>query len=161
MRKNIILLLILAAGLSACSGVDTVVKKRWSIPDKSYTETTLGLVDLTTKDMDLQEAGRKLTDNLQSQLMANSLFVLGNKSPRYFLKYKVTAYHPGSRAERMATFGLMDSAKAELKVKIALFEKEKMVGAWVTESWQKDGYFPDALFKKAAENIVQHLGRGF
>ncbi|QPJ64171.1 MAG: hypothetical protein G3M78_01640 [Candidatus Nitrohelix vancouverensis] len=142
---------------SACTGVDTQVKKRWSNP-----ENTLILTDLTSKDYEVKDAGLALMDALEDALIANSSFVIAHDAGRYQLKYKILNYNKGNRAARIATFGLMDSAKCELKVKVALYDGENLVGGWVVESWQKDGIrSEETLFQKAAQDIIAHLRGGF
>ena len=71
--------------------------------------------------------------------MQNTSYALAGESARYRLKYKVLEYDEGNRALRIASMGFADSAKSELKVKVALFDGRQMVGAWEVHSWVKGG----------------------
>ena len=154
MKKFLYLGMVGWVMLSACSGADTVIKKRWQ-----NTENTLSLQDITSKDFTLMDAGARLEQALEISL-DNSSFIVAGKNARYILKYKILNFEEGSRAMRIATLGLSDSARSTLKVKAALFREGTMVGGWAIHSWVKGGITggsEDDLFSKAAEEIVQHL----
>jgi len=48
-----------------------------------------------------------------------------------------------------------------LKVKVALFDEEEMVGGWEVNSWLSGGLSETKLFTKAAEEIADHLKGDF
>ena len=56
--------------------------------------------------------------------------------------------------------GFADFAKSKLRVKVALFDGRKMVGAWQINSWVKGGPTggtEEKLFERAAKEITSHL----
>lgn len=149
--KKTALLLALAFFLASCSGAETIVKKKWDAH-----ENTLAVVDLSAREDGFMDAGTRLINALEESL-ADTVFVLKSEQPRYQIKFKVTKYQEGNLITRLATMGLAESARAELQVKVALFEGKTMVGAWEVNSWVKGGVSKNALFKKAAKEIVDHL----
>lgn len=156
MRYWIVIGLALMLGLQACSGAKSVTAKRW---DKNL--NTVYLRDLSPQSDPLTGAGSHLRMALEEQL-ANSLFVVGEqpKKAKYELKYKITQFNEGNRLKRLATFGIDDGSRAVLKVKVALYDQEGMLGAWEIRSWVRGGLTggsQDRLFTEAAEEILQHL----
>jgi len=157
MNKHILLIFSVLLLVSACSGSETMVKKNWV-----NSENTLVIKDLTPNDLSLKDAGPALMNALEDALLANTSFVLTPDEGQYQLKYKVLSYAQGNRGMRIATMGMMESANSKLSVKVALYNKGKLVGGWAVESWQKDGFrSEDVLFKEAAEDIVSHLRGGY
>ena len=77
------ILLVLLIALPACSGVDSVTKKRWS-----NSENTISIVDMTSRDFRLMDAGSKLQGAVEEQLEFTG-YVLAGKTARYHLKFKV------------------------------------------------------------------------
>ena len=153
---NILVLILLV--LPACSGVDSVTKKRYQ-----NTENTIVLKDLTASDFDLQDAGSQLQSAIEDA-MADTSYTIAGDSARYRLKYKVLEFDGGSRIARIATMGFSDSAKAKLKVKAALFDGQDMEGAWEVDSWVKGGPMGGTekdLFERAAKEITSHLKGDF
>ena len=149
-KISILLLLV----LSACSGVDSVTKKRYA-----NSENTIVLVDLTRKSFDLQDAGSQLQSAIEAEIL-NTSYALAGENARYRLKYKVLEFDEGSRIGRIATMGFADFAKSRLKVKVALFDGREMVGAWKIHSWVKGGPTggtDEKLFERAAKEITGHL----
>ena len=57
--------------------------------------------------------------------------------------------------------GVSSSAQAKLKVKVALFDEEEMVGGWEVNSWLSGGLSETKLFTQAAEEIASHLKGDF
>ena len=152
------ILLVLLMALPACSGVDSVTKKRWS-----NSENTISIVDMTSRDFRLMDAGSKMQGAIEDQLQFTG-YVLSGKNARYHLKYKVIEFEEGSRMARIATMGFADSAKGELRVKAALYDNGSMVGAWEVNSWIAGGIAAgseDDLFDSAASEIAQHLRGDF
>ncbi|MBT3365777.1 MAG: hypothetical protein HN472_04915 [Nitrospina sp.] len=152
------ILLVLLMALPACSGVDSVTKKRWS-----NSENTISIVDMTSRDFRLMDAGSKMQGAIEDQLQFTG-YVLSGKNARYHLKYKVIEFEEGSRMARIATMGFADSAKGELRVKAALYDNGSMVGAWEVNSWIAGGIAggsEDDLFDSAASEIAQHLRGDF
>ena len=158
---NILVLSLLV--LPACSGVGSVTKKRYQ-----NTENTIVLRDLTSSDFDLQDAGSQLQSAIEDAMVDTSYTIAG-ESARYSLKYKVLEFDGGSRLARIATMGFSDSAKAKLRVKVALFDNnqpkdQSMVGAWEVDSWVKGGPTGGTeknLFEHAAKEITNHLKGDF
>ena len=153
--KFLILLLI---ALPACSGVDSVTKKRWS-----NSENTISVVDMTSKDFRLMDAGSKVQGAFAVNLEMTG-YILAGKGARYHLKYKVLEFDTGNRMARIATMGMSDSAKARLRLKAALYDKGNMVGAWEVESWVAGGVTggsEDNLYEAAAQEIAGHLRGDF
>ena len=102
---NILVLILLV--LPACSGVDSVTKKRYQ-----NTENTIALKDLTASDFDLQDAGSQLRSAIENA-MADTSYSLAGESARYRLKYKVLEFDGGSRIARIATCLLYTSDAAD------------------------------------------------
>ena len=69
------ILLVLLIALPACSGVDSVTKKRWS-----NSENTISIVDMTSRDFRLMDAGSKLQGAVEEQLEFTG-YVLAGKTP--------------------------------------------------------------------------------
>ena len=152
------ILLVLLVALPACSGVDSVTKKRWS-----NSENTISIVDMTSRDFRLMDAGSKLQGAVEEQLQFTG-YVLAGKNSRYHLKFKVLEFDEGSRMARIATMGISDSAKGELRVKAALYDGGDMVGAWEVNSWVSGGITGGSdqdLFDSAAMEIADHLRGDF
>ena len=150
--------LVLLIALPACSGVDSVTKKRWS-----NSENTISIVDMTSRDFRLMDAGSKLQGAVEEQLEFTG-YVLAGKTARYHLKFKVMQFDEGSRMARIATMGIYESAKGELRVKAALFDGGDMVGAWEVNSWVSGGITGGSeqdLFNSAAQEIADHLRGDF
>ncbi len=154
MKRSILLPILLLFVVSACSGAHSEVKKSWK-----NTENTINIQDLTSKDFQLMDAGSKLQDTLESKIDGTG-FIVAGKNARYNLKYKILEFDEGSRLARLATFGISESAKGHLKVKVALFKEGALVGGWVVDSWVKGGFTGGSeknLFSKAAEEIAGNL----
>ena len=152
------ILLVLLIALPACSGVDSVTKKRWS-----NSENTISIVDMTSRDFRLMDAGSKLQGAIEEQLQFTG-YVLAGKNARYQLKFKVMQFDEGSRMARIATMGISESAKGELLVKAALYDGGDMVGAWEVNSWVSGGITGGSeqdLFDSAAQEIADHLRGDF
>ena len=152
------ILLVLLLALPACSGVDSVTKKRWS-----NSENTISIVDMTARDFRLMDAGSKLQGAVEEQLQFTG-YVLAGKNSRYNLKFKVLEFDEGNRMARIATMGISDSAKGELRVKAALYDGGDMVGAWEVNSWVSGGITGGSdqnLFDSAAMEIADHLRGDF
>jgi hypothetical protein len=148
------ILVILLLVLPACSGVDSVTKKRWS-----NSENTISIVDMTARDFRLMDAGSKVQGAIEEQLQFTG-YVLAGGNARYHLKYKVLEFDAGSRMARIATMGFADSAKGKLRVKVALYNQGEMVGAWEVDSWISGGITGGTeqdLYMTAAKEIASHL----
>ena len=143
---------------SACSGVDSQIKKSFA-----NIENTIALNDMTSKDYKLMDAGSQLESAIED-MIARSMFIIAQENPKYVLKYKVLDYYEGNRLTRFSTFGISEASHAKLEVKAALFEQGDMVGAWTIDSWVKGGVTggdPNTLFQEAAEEIMSHLRGDF
>ena len=152
------ILIVLLIALPACSGVDSVTKKSWS-----NSENTISIVDMTSKDFRLIDAGSKLQGAIEETLEMTG-YILAGKNARYHLKYKIMEFDEGNRMARIATMGMSDSAKAQLRVKAALYDNGNMVGAWEVDSWVSGGVTggsEDNLYELAAKDIVEHLRGDF
>ncbi len=159
MRFGIIITLALAVGLGACTGTKSFTHKRWD----QY-QNTVYLKDISVRDDSLKDAGVRLRLALEDRL-DDSLFIVGEEpeKAKYQLKYKITQFDEGSRLKRLATFGIDDSSRALLSVKIALVGKEGVLGAWQVKTWVKGGLMggsTNQLFSEAAAQILQHM-RGY
>jgi hypothetical protein len=157
MKKLTAFCLVFIFFTASCSGVNSVVKKRWK-----NSENTIAIMDMTSNGDELMNAGAQLHRALEESLLKTN-FVVGSsdESTHYKLKYKVIEFDHGSRVKRFATLGVLSkSGQANVKVKAALFTKDKLVGRWDVESWLNDGFLggsSNAIFNKAAEEIVDHL----
>jgi hypothetical protein len=154
--SQILILSLLA--LPACSGVGSLTKKRYQ-----NAENTIVLIDRTTRDYDLQNAGSQLQSAIEDAMVDTS-YALAGESARYRLKYKVLEFDEGSRALRIASMGFSDWARSKLRVKVALFDGRDMVGAWEVNSWVKGGPTGGTeakLFERAAKEITSHLRGDF
>ena len=152
------ILIVLLLALPACSGVDSVTKKRWS-----NSENTISIVDMTSKDFRLMDAGSKLQGYIEETLEMTG-YILAGKNARYHLKYKVIEFDEGNRMARIATMGMSESAKAQLRVKAALYDNGNIVGAWEVDSWVSGGVTggsEDNLYELAAKDIAEHLRGDF
>ena len=150
--------IVLLIALPACSGVDSVTKKRWN-----NSENTISIVDMTSKDFRLIDAGSKLQGAIEDTLEMTG-YILAGKNARYHLKYKIMEFDEGNRMARIATMGMSDSAKAQLRVKAALYDNGNMVGAWEVDSWVSGGVTggsEDKLYEFAAKEIAEHLRGDF
>ena len=152
------ILVVLLVVLPACSGVDSVTKKRWS-----NTENTISIVDITSRDFRLMDAGSKLQGAIEEQLQFTG-YILAGKNARYQLKFKVMQFDEGSRMARIATMGISESAKGKLRVRAALYDSGNKVGAWVVNSWISGGITGGSeqnLFDSAAQENADHLRGDF
>ena len=152
------ILIVLLIALPACAGVDSVTKKSWS-----NSENTISIVDMTSKDFRLIDAGSKLQGAIEETLEMTG-YILAGKNARYNLKYKVIEFDEGNRMARIATMGMSDSARAQLRVKAALYDNGNMVGAWEVDSWVSGGVTggtEDNLYELAAKDIAEHLRGDF
>ena len=152
------ILIVLLLALPACSGVDSVTKKSWS-----NSENTISIVDMTSKDFRLMDAGSKLQGAIEETLEMTG-YILAGKNARYHLKYKIIEFDEGNRMARLATMGMSDSARAQLRVKAALYDNGNMVGAWEVDSWVSGGVTggsEDNLYEFAAKEIAEHLRGDF
>lgn len=148
------ILVALFIALPACSGVDSVTKKQWS-----NSENTISIVDMTSRDFRLMDAGSSLQGAIEDNLETTG-YILAGKNARYQLKYKVIEFEEGNRMARIATMGMSESAKGELRVKAALYDRDTMVGAWEVDSWVSGGIAGGSthnLFDSAAKEITDHL----
>ena len=146
--------IVLLMAIPACSGVDSVTKKRWS-----NSENTISVVDMTSQDFRLMDAGSNMQEAIEENLQMTG-YILAGKEARYHLKYKVIEFDEGNRMARIATMGMSDSAKAQLRLKAALYDKGNMVGAWEVDSWVSGGVTggsEDNLYEAAAQEILEHL----
>jgi hypothetical protein len=152
------ILIVLLIALPACVGVDSVTKKSWS-----NSENTISIVDMTSKDFRLIDAGSKLQGAIEETLEMTG-YILAGKNARYHLKYKIIEFDEGNRMARLATMGMSDSARAQLRVKAALYDNGNMVGAWEVDSWVSGGVTggsEDNLYELAAKDIAEHLRGDF
>ena len=152
------ILIVLLISLPACSGVDSLTKKSWS-----NSENTISIVDMTSKDFRLIDAGSKLQGAIEETLEMTG-YILAGKNARYHLKYKIIEFDKGNRMARLATMGMSDSARAQLRVKAALYDNGNMVGAWEVDSWVSGGVTggsEDNLYELAAKDIAEHLRGDF
>ena len=144
--------------LSACTGSETLVKKKYR--NKNATVT---IQDITQDKDDFIIAGTGLETAIEEEL-TNTMFVVAEQDGTYLLKYKVLKYQGGSRAGRMASLGLSEKSRIYLKVKVAMFdESDDMIGSWIVESWVSGGITggsEESLFDEAAKEIVDHM-KGF
>ena len=118
---------------------------------------------MTSRDFRLMDAGSKLQGAIEEQLQFTG-YVLAGKNARYHLKFKVMQFDEGSRMARIATMGISESAKGELRVKAALYDSGDMVGAWEVNSWVSGGITGGSeqdLFDSAAQEIADHLRGDF
>ena len=148
------ILIVLLIALPACAGVDSVTKKSWS-----NSENTISIVDMTSKDFRLIDAGSKLQGAIEETLEMTG-YILAGKNARYHLKYKIIEFDEGNRMARLATMGMSESARAQLRVKAALYDNGNMVGAWEVDSWVSGGVTggsEDNLYELAAKDIAEHL----
>jgi len=157
MKKLTIFCIVLTFFTFSCSGVNSVIKKRWR-----NSENSIVIMDLTAQDDELMNAGAQLHRALEEFLLKTN-FVIGSseESTHYQLKYKVVEYDRGSRVKRFTTLGVLSkTGQANMKVKAALFTGDKLLGRWDVESWLNDGFLGGSLnsiFNKAAEEIIDHL----
>ena len=152
------ILILLLIAMPACSGVDSVTKKSWS-----NSENTISIVDMTSKDFRLIDAGSKLQGAIEETLEMTG-YILAGKNARYHLKYKIIEFDEGNRMARLATMGMSDSARAQLRVKAALYDNGNIVGAWEVDSWVSGGVTggsEDNLYELAAKDIAEHLRGDF
>ena len=152
------ILVVLLVVLPACSGVDSVTKKRWS-----NTENTISIVDITSRDFRLMDAGSKLQGAIEEQLQFTG-YILAGKNARYQLKFKVMQFDEGSRMARIATMGISESAKGKLRVRAALYDSGNKVSALVVNSWISGGITGGSeqnLYDSAATEIAGHLRGDF
>jgi len=118
---------------------------------------------MTSKDFRLIDAGSKLQGAIEKNLEMTG-YILAGKNARYHLKYKIIEFDEGNRMARLATMGMSDSARAQLRVKAALYDNGNMVGAWEVNSWVAGGPTGGTeikLFERAAKEITSHLRGDF
>ncbi len=157
MKHGILMVtLVLAVGLSACTGAKSITHKRWD-----QHRNTVYLLDITVQNNGLGKAGDRLRLALEDRL-GDSIFLVGEdpKQAKYQLKYKITEFKKGNRLKRLATFGIDDGSRAMLNVKIALIGKEGVLGAWQVQTWVGGGLAGGSdqkLFTQAADKILKHL----
>ncbi len=154
-NKISILALLLLFALTACSGVESITRKRWETH-----QNTIILKDLTKK-FSLQGASSGLRNALETE-MTDSMFMVvpNNVKAKYHLKFQVTMFDHGNRFKRFVTFGIDDGSRALMNVKVALLSQEGMLGAWEVQSWVSGGMTggsPDKLYEKAAQQILKNL----
>jgi hypothetical protein len=158
MHRFFSFILISAFLLSACTGSETQVKKKYRNKN-----TTVTIQDITQDKDDFIIAGTGLETAIEEEL-TDTMFVVAEQDGTYLLKYKVLKYQGGSRAGRMASLGLSEKSRIYLKVKVAMFdESDDMIGSWIVESWVSGGITggsEDSLFDEAAKEIVDHM-KGF
>lgn len=152
LTRSTILLVIF---MYACSGAQSEVKKSWR-----NNVTTLNIEDLTEQNYALMDAGTRLQASLENSI-GKTGFQLTYDEAKFHLKYKIVEYDEGSPIVRIATMGVSSSAQAKLRVKVALFDEEELVGGWEVNSWLKGGLSEKKLFTKAAEEIAGHLNGDF
>lgn len=157
-RAYLFIVVILAVFLSACTGSETLVKKKFI-----NASATVTIQDLTQDKDDYIIAGTGLEAAIEEEL-TNTMFVVAEQDGNYLLKYKVIEYQGGSRAGRVASLGLSEGSRIYLKVKVAMYdESDAMIGAWEVESWVSGGITggsEETLFNEAAKEIVDHM-KGF
>ena len=157
MKHGILMVaLVLAVGLSACTGAKSITHKRWD-----QHRNTVYLLDITVQNNGLGKAGDRLRLALEDRL-GDSMFLVGEdpKQAKYQLKYKITEFTKRNRLKRLATFGIEDGSRAMLNVKIALIGKEGVLGAWQVQTWVRGGLAGGSdkeLFTQAANKILKHL----
>lgn len=158
MRRIFLFFFLSAFLLSACTGSETHVKKKYR-----NTNTTVTIQDLTQDKDDFIIAGTGLETAIEEEL-SNTMFIVAEQDGTYLLKYKVLKYQGGSRAGRMASLGLSEKSRIYLKVKVAMFdETDALIGAWEVESWVSGGLTggsEESVFDEAAKEIVDHM-KGF
>lgn len=155
MRISRILLILTLFALTACTGAESITKKRWENKD-----TTIKLVDMTSNKGDLKDAGSDLGFAVEDALQDSAFVVVENQDTHYQLKYKVVDFQKGSRWKRMLSFGIHEKSRATLTVKVALYNKRGMLTAWEVDAWVNSGPTggsESALFEQAAEEILKHL----
>jgi len=143
--------LLLVLFIYACSGAQSEIKKSWK-----NTVNTLNIEDLTEKNYSFMDAGTRLQASLEDSI-GKTGFRLSFDEAKFHLKYKIVEYEEGSPIGRIASLGASSSAQAKLKVKVALFNEQEMVGGWEVNSWLSGGLSEEKLFIKAAEEITDHL----
>jgi len=141
--------------LYACSGAHSEIKKSWE-----NNVNTLNVIDLTAKNYNLMDAGSRLQSSLEDSIDKTGFLLVGEEA-KFHLKYKIIEYDSGSPLGRIATLGVSDSAQAKLRVKVALYDEDEMVGGWEVNSWLNGGLSDKKLFAKAAEEIAGHLKGDF
>ncbi len=143
--------ILLVLFLYACSGAQSEVKKSWQ-----NNVNTLNIEDLTEQNYTLLDAGTRLQASLEDSINKTG-FKLTFDEAKFHLKYKIVEYDEGSPIGRIATLGASSSSQAKLRVKVALFDEDEMVGGWEVNSWLSGGLSEKKLFTKAAEEIAGHL----
>ncbi len=126
--------------------------KRWENRD-----TTLKLQDLSKSTF--SEPGRQLGLAIEEALH-DSAFIVTDRAAHYLLKYKIVRYQKGNRWTRLMTFGINESSRAMMTVKVALYNQRGMLAAWEIESWVNGGPTggsEESLYEKAAQEILEHL----
>ena len=158
MRRILFYVIFPAFFLAACTGSETLVKKKITNINTSVT-----IQDLTQNKDDFIIAGTALETAIEEAL-TDTMFVVADQDGNYLLKYKVIIYQGGSRAGRVASLGMSEKSRIYLKVKVAMFdESDEMIGAWEVESWVSGGIIggsEETLFEEAAKEIVDHM-KGF
>ena len=154
MKPNHLLIFFSLFLLTACTGAETITKKRWENRD-----TTIKLVDITSQSSNLADASSELGMAIEDAL-DDSAFVVTDRKAHFVLKYKVVEYQQGSRWKRALTFGIDEGSRALLKAKIALYNAQGMLAAWEVDSWVNGGPTggsESSLYEQAAEQVFAHL----
>lgn len=154
-KKSIFVIVVLVFVFSACTGVDSITKKRWRNDSNS-----IRIEDLTPQNENLLDASSTLRGVLEEIIQQNTSYVITRDTARYELKFRVLEYHEGSRLSRLVTLGMADFAHARLKLKVGLFDGKTMLGYWEVESWVNGGIIGGShsqVFEDAANEIVTHL----
>ena len=150
-RSTILLILF----VYACSGAQSEVKKSWR-----NNVNTLNIEDLTKKIITSWMRVAVFRPGWKNQSKKTG-FQLTFDEAKFHLKYKIVEYDEGSAIGRIASMGVSSSAQAKLRVKVALFDEDEMVGGWEVNSWLKGGLSEKKLFTKAAVEIANHLKGDF
>lgn len=154
MRIDRLLLLLTVFALTACTGADTITKKRWENRD-----TTVRIMDLSGGRGEFGDAGHKFGLAIEDAL-DDTAFVVTQKQSHYVLKFKIVEFQEGKRWKRMMTLGIDESSRAMMKARVALYNERGMLAAWEIDSWVNGGPTGgslDSLFEKAAAEVLAHL----
>ncbi len=154
-KKSIFIIVALLFIFSACTGVDSVTKKSWRNDSNSIV-----IEDMTPQNENLLDASSTLQGILEDLIQINTSYVITRDTARYELKFRVLEYQEGSRVSRLVTLGMADFAKAQLRVKVGLFDGKTMLGFWEVEAWVNGGIIGGShsqVFDDAAMEIVEHL----
>ena len=114
MRIDRLLLLLTVFALTACTGADTITKKRWENRD-----TTVRIMDLSGGKGEFGDAGHRFGLAIEDAL-DDTAFVVTQKQSHYVLKFKVVEFQEGKRWKRMMTLGIDESSRAMMKAPITV-----------------------------------------